>query len=308
MENPKIVFMGTPEFAVPSLAKIHDKYGVTTVVTVPDKPRGRGQKLIPSAIKKAAIEMNIPVLQPEKMKDETFASQIAEISPDIICVIAFKILPPQIYEKANLGSFNIHGSLLPKYRGAAPINWAIINGEKITGVTSFLLKKKVDTGDILIKRELAIPDGSTAGDLHDLMMPLAADAALETIDLIVEGKAKPINQDDTEATPAPKLFRDDCKIDWTEPSEKIRNFIHGTSPVPGSWTEFNGKRMKLVRCDMHNNIDRKPGEFECSDDSIIVQCGEGAIVITELQMQGKKMMRACDFLCGWRGQAAGRFE
>lgn len=300
--------MGTPEFAVPALEKIHEKYKISAVVTVPDKPRGRGQKLIPSPIKKTAIEMGLPVLQPEKMKDESFAKQIADISPDIICVIAFKILPPQIYEQARLGSFNIHGSLLPKYRGAAPINWAIINGEKVTGVTSFLLKKKVDTGDILIKKELAIPDGATAGDLHDLMMPLAADAALETIDLLVDGKVQPISQEDTEATPAPKLFRDGCKIDWNKPAQEIRNFINGTSPIPGSWTEFEGKRLKVLRCDLHDTIDRNPGDFECSSDAIIVQCGDGAIAITELQMQGKKMMLACDFLCGWRGEAAGRFE
>ncbi len=303
--SPKIIFMGTPEFAVPSLRAIHEKFGVAAVVTVPDKPKGRGLKLVPSPMKVAALELGIPVLQPESIKSPEFAEQIAALKPDIIAVIAFKILPPSVYSQAKLGAFNIHGSLLPKYRGAAPIQWAIINGEKVSGVTSFLLKEKVDTGEILQTKQVEITDGMTAGELYYALMPLAAELAVETCDALLNGAATPIPQNDEEATPAPKLFRENCKIDWKQQAEIVRNFIHGVSPVPGAWTEFEGKRMKILKADLANSMWSAAGEFTIEGDEMFVACETDGISLKEIQLEGKPVVRAADFVRGWRGEKSG---
>lgn len=302
---PKIIFMGTPEFAVPSLRAIHTEFGVAAVVTVPDKPKGRGLKLVPSEVKKAALELGIPILQPESVKSPEFAEQIAALQPDVIAVIAFKILPPSVYSQAKLGAFNIHGSLLPKYRGAAPIQWAIINGEKVSGVTSFLLQEKVDTGAILKTREVEISDGMTAGELYFALMPLAAELAVETCGLLLKGEAVPQPQNDEEATPAPKLFRENCKIDWKQKAEVVRNFIHGVSPVPGAWTEFEGKRMKILKADLANSMWNAAGEFTIEGDEMFVACETEGISLKEIQLEGKPVVKASDFVRGWRGEKSG---
>ncbi|HYF01828.1 MAG TPA: methionyl-tRNA formyltransferase [Patescibacteria group bacterium] len=306
--TPKIIFMGTPEFAVPSLRAIHAEFGVAAVVTVPDKPKGRGLKLIPSEVKAAALELGIPVLQPESVKSPEFAQQIAELQPDIIAVIAFKILPPAVYSQAKLGAFNIHGSLLPKYRGAAPIQWAIINGEKKSGVTSFLLQEKVDTGAILKTREVEIGDGMTAGELYFALMPLAAELAVETCGLLLKGEATPQPQNDEEATPAPKLFREQCKIDWKQKAETVRNFIHGVSPVPGAWTMFEGKRMKILKADLATSMWTAPGEYTIEGEDFIVACNTDAVVLKEIQLEGKPIVKASDFVRGWRGNTTGNLS
>jgi methionyl-tRNA formyltransferase len=306
-DNPKIIFMGTPEFAVPALRKIHEKYGIHTVVTVPDKSKGRGRKVQPSPVKAAADELKIPVIQPESLKDENFIQRLEDISPDIIVVIAFRILPEEVFTKAKIAAFNIHGSLLPKYRGAAPINRAIMNGEKETGLTSFVLQKKVDTGNILLKKKIDIPEYCTAGELHDLLMPIAAELSIETIEMIKSGRFETLPQDDSEASPAPKLFRDDCKINWGKQVDEILNFIHGTSPAPCSWTTFNGEMLKIYEA-RPSEKSLKPGEFEISDDEFTAGCENGAIYLKKIQLPGKKPVNTGDFIRGYRGIKAGYFE
>ncbi|MFP4368276.1 MAG: methionyl-tRNA formyltransferase [Candidatus Kapaibacterium sp.] len=301
-----IVFMGTPEFAVPALEKIHSEFDIKAVVTVPDKPRGRGRKPQAPAVKQKAVELGLEVLQPEKLKDPEFVERLREIAPDIICVIAFRILPKEVYTIPALGSFNVHGSLLPAYRGAAPINWAIINGEKKTGLTSFLLKEKVDTGDILLRKEIAIPDGCTAGGLHDMMMAPAADLAADTTRLLINGNYKTLKQDDSQASPAPKIFREQCEINWQMPAEELRNFIHGVSPVPGAWTVLNGAVLKVFRVSLCPSIDKQPGEFTCLNNRLLVQCADKSLALDLIKPEGRKSMPAGDFLCGYRGEPNGK--
>jgi methionyl-tRNA formyltransferase len=304
-DKPNIVFMGTPEFAVPTLEKIHEEFGVKAVVTSPDKPKGRGKKVLPSDVKLKAIELRIPVLQPEKLKDGNFISKLQSFEPDIIVVLAFRILPEEVYSIAKILTFNIHASLLPKYRGAAPINWAIINGEKYTGLTTFILQRKVDTGNIILQKSIDIPEGATAGDLHDLMMPEAARIATDTCNLLLSGNYHPIKQDDSSATPAPKIFPDDCRIEWNMHALNVRNFIHGLSPYPGAWTEWDGERMKILRVELSTCGKGRPGEYSIRDNTFNVYCNKGLISILELQLPGKKMMRADDFLRGYRGVKSG---
>ena len=300
--------MGTPEFAVPSLVRLHEEFGVKAVVTVPDKPMGRGKKLHASAVKKKALELNIPVLQPEKLKDPDFIEEFGKLEPDIICVVAFRILPEEVYSAAKTGAFNIHASLLPKYRGAAPINWAIINGEEETGLTSFLLKKKVDTGDIIMQHTVKIPENATAGDLHDIMMPEAARIAAATTKILIKGEYAPVPQDSGAATPAPKLFREQCDIKWEGHARDIRNFIHGVSPIPGAWTTWNGEMIKIFRVEYSACGNGEPGVYWIEGDSFFVHCGKGIIKLKEIQLAGKRKMKTEDFLAGYRGAKKGKFN
>ncbi len=300
--------MGTPEFAVPTLEKLHKQYGIKLVVTVPDRVQGRGLKLMPSAVKQKAIELGIPISQPESLKSEEFIETIKEVNPDIIVVLAFRILPEEVYNIPKKGSFNIHASLLPAYRGAAPINWAIINGEKKTGLTSFLLERKVDTGSILLQKEFEIPDGFTAGDLHDALMPLSADLAVETCELLLSGNYELVAQDESRASKAPKIFTEDCKIDWSLPANRIRNFIHGTSPTPGAWTVWDDKRLKILRAGISDYKEGIAGFFIIENSQFIAFCGEDAIIIEELQPEGRKPMKTKDFLNGYKGENQGIFD
>jgi len=301
----KIIFMGTPVFSVPSLKAIYEKYGVEAVVTVPDKPKGRGRKLQGSPVKEFAIENGIAILQPDKLSDESFIAEIKEINPDIICVIAFRILPEEVYSLANIAAFNIHGSLLPKYRGAAPINWAVINGEKETGLTSFVLQKKVDTGDILLKERIDIEEDMTAGELHDKLMGIASGLSINTIELLRSADYKTYSQNDEQASPAPKIFKDDCLIDWKNDSERVKNFIHGLSPYPAAWTIWNGKTVKVLRA---KNTDRKlgsTGAYLISDGELFVMCGDGCLEIVEIKPEGKRNMLVSEYLKGYRGEMSG---
>lgn len=309
MQKANIVFMGTPDFSVPALVKIHEKFGLKAVVTIPDKPKGRGKKLLPSPVKEKADELGIQVLQPTSLKDDDFLNKIAKLNPDIFCVIAFRILPLVLYEMPNIASFNIHGSLLPKYRGAAPINHAIINGEDKTGLTSFILQKKVDTGDILIRKEVEINKYETFGDLYSRLKPVAADLALETIDLLISGNYNALQQNDQEATPAPKIYRDDTKINWSNHSDEIINFIHGVSPIPCAWTLLNNERLKIYRA-KHNNkkVHLNAGEYKIDDRSFMVGTDNGNIELVEFQLPGKKVIQIDDFIRGWRGQIEGKFD
>lgn len=302
-----IVFMGTPEFAVPSLISINEKYGVKAVVTVPDKPKGRGLKLSYSPVKEKAIELGIPVLQPDKLKDETFIENLKQIEPDIIVVIAFRILPKEVYLLPKIASFNIHGSLLPKFRGAAPINHAIIRGEKKSGLTSFILGEKVDTGNMLLQYECEITENMTAGELHDKLMPEAANLSLRTIEILLGGNYQPIIQDESLASPAPKIFRDNCKINWNHPQEQVHNHIRGLSPHPGSWTLFEGKQYKILRTiKVNKNIEQ--GKFIIKENKMLVGCSDMALEILEIQPENKKPMPIKEFINGWRGPIEGRFD
>lgn len=300
----RVVFMGTPEFAVASLEAILDHgYTVPLVVTTPDRTKGRGLKLTPSAVKEAALRHNLPVLTPERLKDPEVAEAIRQVNPDLICVVAFRILPESVFTIPRLGSFNLHGSLLPKYRGAAPINWAIINGETVTGVTTFFLKQRVDTGNIILRHAIPITPDMTAGELHDTMMHVGAAAVVETLRMIEQGNANPLPQNDEEATPAPKIFRDDCRVDWSLPAEVVYNFIRGLSPHPGAFTTHNGRTLKLFRAQMTDRTDLPAGEIHIEQHSFIIGTGTTALSITELQQEGKRAMGVEEFL---RGYQAGR--
>jgi methionyl-tRNA formyltransferase len=298
-----IIFMGTPQFAVPSLnilLKSHHK--ISAVVTVPDKKQGRGQKVAQSDVKKFALENNLNILQPEKLKDENFISEIKTLNPDLIIVVAFRILPKEVYSMPKFGSFNLHASLLPKYRGAAPINWAIINGEKETGVTTFFLKDKVDTGSIIMQNYCDITEHDDAGTLHDKLMELGALTVYSTVNLIeLSGGNPPVqNQNDTEATPAPKIFKDDCVINWNEPAKAVYNFIRGLSPYPCAFTTHNNKVIKIYKTNLTGLKAEKQGKLYSADNKIYVSCGDKQLEITELQLEGKKRMSAGEFVNGYR--------
>jgi len=301
----RIVFMGTPDFAVPALRAVHERFGVVGVVTVPDKPQGRGQTVRPSAVKEAAMELGItPILQPVKLKDPDFQAQLADLRPDILCVIAFRILPREIYTLARIGAFNVHASLLPKFRGAAPINHAIIEGETESGVTSFLLNDVVDTGSLLLQRSTPIADGTTAGELYAQLMPLAAACAVDTCQALIDGTAVPMPQDDTHASPAPKVFRETAVIDLAQPRQRVRDHIHGHSPAPGAWTLWNGDLLKIYRAALVDDV-CESGRFRIVADRFIVGCADGSLELLEIQTPGKKRMLVGDVLRGYRGPEQG---
>lgn len=307
--QPKIVFMGTPEFAAYCLEHLHRVYPIHTVVTIEDKPIGRGLKISESAVKKKAIELGITsILQPTSVKDDEFVQQIESLQPDIIVVIAFKILPKKVYSLSKLGSFNIHGSLLPKYRGAAPIQWAIIRGERTTGVTSFLLTDVVDTGNIIGQRSFAIESNWTAGDLHDAMMPYAAELSVETCKQLIQGNVTPISQNDEDASSAPKLFRENTQIDWNQTTVEVSNFVRGLSPYPIAWTQFEGETMKVHSVkQFEGSINLSPHEYKMIDANFFVGCSDGVISIEKLQLPNKSKMKTEDFLRGFRGKRNGTF-
>lgn len=307
-DKPNIIFMGTPEFAVPTLVKLNSVYGLKAVVTVPDKSKGRNRKVLPSDVKKKALELNIPVLQPERLKDENFIEELKTFNPDIIVVLAFRILPEEIYSLAKIATFNIHASLLPKYRGAAPINWAIINGETISGLTSFILEKKVDTGKILMQNSIKIPAGFTAGDLHNELMPLAAEMAVDTCNLLLSGEYKPYFQDDTQATPAPKIFPEFCRISWNQHAQTLANFINGLSPHPGAWSILDGQRYKIHRVVYSACGSGKQGEYNIENNTFSVYCSKGIISILEIQAPGRKKVQINEFIRGFRGDKRGEFQ
>jgi methionyl-tRNA formyltransferase len=284
--------MGTPDFAVPSLKILIDNgYLISAVVTAPDKPRGRGQELSPTPIKQLALQHNISVLQPESLKDPVFGRHIRNLSPDIIVVVAFRILPRDIFTIPRLGSFNLHASLLPKYRGAAPINRAIINGEKETGVTTFFLQDKVDTGNVLLQARIPITDDDDAGTIHDKLAEVGAEIVLHTVKLIELGKANPHTQDDSLSSPAPKIFKNDCRIRWDQPAVTIHNFIRGLSPHPAAFTMHNGKVVKVYKSKVTD--DRSiglPGSLAVSSTSLAVATSDTLLQLVELQQEGRKRM------------------
>lgn len=301
-QDLRIIFMGTPEFAVPSLQiLVEHQYQVVAVITAPDKPKGRGQKVIPSPVKEYAVAQNIPVLQPTNLKDPAFQSVLKSYEANLQIVVAFRMLPESIWSMPAIGTFNLHASLLPKYRGAAPINWAIINGEKETGITTFFLQHEIDTGHILFQEKEPISPDDTAGSLYERLMHKGSQLVLKTVKLIEQGDYKPQPQRDAAATHAPKIFKETCRIDWTQPAENIRNFVRGLSPYPAAWTELNGQQCKIYAVSLGSETapDKASGEILTDNKTYIaIKAADGLVNINELQLQGKKRMPVEDFLRG----------
>ncbi len=302
--------MGTPDFAIPSLEiLLANNYPIQAVVTAPDKPRGRGQELAQTSVKTFALKHQLPILQPESPKDLAFIEEIKRLHPDVIIVVAFRILPKEVFTIPRLGAFNLHASLLPKYRGAAPINWAIINGETETGVTTFFLQEKVDTGSVLLQARLPIKPEDNAGTIHDRLAEVGAEIVLHTVRLIEQGKTVPRKQDDSLASPAPKIFKEDCRIDWNQQAEKIHNRIRGLSPYPTAFTMHNGKVIKLYRTHIvDENANEKPGQAWVRGSGLEVCAQDKMIAIDELQQEGRKRMGVDEFLRGYRISSGEKFE
>lgn len=304
----RIIFMGTPEFAVASLdILIQNNYNVVAVVTVPDKPAGRGQQIQQSAVKKYAIEKGLTVLQPEKLKDEQFIKELTALKADLQIVVAFRMLPEIVWNMPPLGTYNLHGSLLPKYRGAAPINWAIINGETESGVTTFKLKHEIDTGNMLFQQSTPIHPTTTAGELHDSLMHIGAELILKTVKAIESNNYVLKPQNDSEIIHAPKLYKETCKINWDNSAEKINNLIRGLSPYPTAFTEYVDKKnqviaVKIYKAEVEITEHKLPVGTIVSDlkKSLKVACSNGFISIIELQMAGKKRMLVDEFLRGFK--------
>ena len=307
----RIVFMGTPDFAVASLAALVEKgYKVVGVVTAPDKPAGRGQKLQQAAVKTYALAQQLPVLQPEKLKDESFLSELKSLKADLQIIVAFRMLPEVVWKMPVLGTFNLHGSLLPRYRGAAPLNWAIMNGDQESGVTTFLLKQEIDTGNILFWEKVPISPDLTVGELHDQLMVIGAGLVIKTVDALAEGKAIPIAQEklviEPERLHAPKIFKEDCRIDWSLDVQKTHNKIRGLSPYPTAWTELAAPlketvSLKIFRTSIelcaHSLV---PGTI-LSDQKkwAKIACTDGYLSVIDLQLAGKKRMGIEEFLRGF---------
>jgi methionyl-tRNA formyltransferase len=300
----RIVFMGTPDFAIPSLRILIDHgFEVVAVVTAPDRPSGRGQQLTPSPVKEFAVSRGLHVLQPEKLRDPAFLEALAATQPDLAIVVAFRMLPEVVWKMPKKGTLNLHAALLPDYRGAAPLNWAVINGETKTGATTFFIDQQIDTGDILLKTEVAIPHDWTAGDLHDTMMERGAELVLKTVQAIQSETIVPQPQDELAFLhPAPKIFKEDCRIDWNLDAGKIYNFIRGLSPSPTAWTTLNGKVLKIFKVtEGEETFDGTPGTLKLSGkNELWVRCGEGCLRIDNLQIEGKKRMDTAAFLLGHR--------
>lgn len=299
----RIVFLGTPDFAAASLKKlVENNINVVAVITAPDKPKGRGKKLGMSAVKEYAIEAGLPVLQPTNLKNPEFIETLKSHRADLQIVVAFRMLPVVVWEMPPLGTFNLHASLLPQYRGAAPINWAIINGESETGVTTFFLKHEIDTGEIIFQEKESIQPDDTVGSLYQRLMEKGADLVVKTVRAIASGDYPQIAQKtDHGLKSAPKIFKEDCKIDWEQPSEKIRNFIRGLAPYPAAWSELHGKVLKIYEVKKSDLGTNKPiGEFYSDGKNYLrVNTKDGTLNILDLQLEGKKRMNILDFLRGF---------
>ena len=314
-EDLKIVFFGTPDFAVESLSRLVDGgYNVAAVVTMPDKPAGRGRQLQESDVKRYAVEHGLPVLQPVSLKDEAFIEELRSFGAQLFIVIAFRMLPEAVWQMPPLGTFNLHASLLPRYRGAAPINWAVMNGDTETGVTTFFLKHEIDTGDVIQQRSCPIGRNENVEDIHDRLMVMGADMVLETVDAIINGTVKPIPQDQMlttgqQPTPAPKIFKDTCRIDWTRPAEELYNHIRGLSPYPAAWTvlkDENGNEVTTIKVyktgepePFTGNERPVPGAILADRKTLRVACADGWLQVLSLQQSGKKRMDTDAFLRGF---------
>ncbi|MEL6696334.1 MAG: methionyl-tRNA formyltransferase [Bacteroidota bacterium] len=299
----RIVFMGTPEFSIPTLdILVQAGYEISAVVTAPDKPAGRGNKLRPSPIKTFALSKGLPVLQPVKLRDPAFIEELEAIAPDLMVVVAFRMLPEMVWSIPKIGTFNLHASLLPDYRGAAPINWVLINGEKQTGLTTFFIDKQIDTGSLLLRTAVDIPYEWTAGDLHDRMMVQGAELVLKTVKGLEAGSLTAQPQDESlYQHPAPKIFKEDCRINWDQPQDSVYHFIRGLSPYPTAFTMLEDKIFKVFKAREATGDAAQPGTLKVENDQLFVACQEGWLELLEIQLQGKKRISAGDFVRGYRG-------
>ena len=304
-EELRIVYMGTPDFAVESLrALVEGGYHVVAVITMPDKPMGRhGSVLQPSPVKQYALEHGLKILQPVKLKDPEFVEELRQLKADLQIVVAFRMLPEVVWSMPPLGTFNAHASLLPKYRGAAPINWAVINGETETGITTFFLKHEIDTGDIIQQVRIPIEETDNVGTVHDKLMVLSGQLVIETVDNIIAGTVTSIPQDqfkDIPLTPAPKIFRETCRINWNQPTKKVYDFIRGLSPYPAAWTTLNGKTVKIYESEIETSFAPNPPGTITTDGKnyLKVATADGTLNIKVLQLEGKKKMPVTDLLRG----------
>lgn len=307
----RIVFLGTPDFAVESLRRIVDGgYNVVGVVTMPDKPAGRGKHLQQSAVKQFAVSRGLNVMQPERLKDEAFVEELRSLQADLFIVIAFRMLPEVVWTMPRLGTFNLHASLLPRYRGAAPINRAVMNGDAETGVTTFFLKHEIDTGDIIAQERIAIGPDEDAGSVHDRLMELGATLTIDTIEHILAGDLKPIPQDELlkgeEPTPAPKIFKDTCRIDWNSPARDIHNHVRGLAPYPAAWSTLiagdtpQGSLKVFATRVLDEKSTSAPGTLTVTDGRLIADTATERIELLSVQAPGKKRMPTADFLRGCR--------
>lgn len=310
-EDLRIVFMGTPEFAVETLQRLMENgYNVVAVVTQPDKPVGRhGSVLQPSPVKLYAQEKGLPVLQPEKMKDPAFVEQLRSYNANLQVVVAFRMLPEVVWAMPEYGTFNVHAALLPQYRGAAPINWAVINGETETGVTTFFLDHDIDTGRIILKKHFPIPDDADVEYVYDGLMHLGAKICLETLDAIIatDGHPKTMSQEELSISealkPAPKIFKETCEVNWKQPAKKVYDFVRGLSPYPGAWTTLvspDGKEtvLKLFKATKTTLSATEPGHISADKRHLYISCADTLLQIDELQLAGKKRMDATSFING----------
>jgi methionyl-tRNA formyltransferase len=321
LKKIRIVFMGTPEFAVASLeALVKADYNIVGVVTAPDKPAGRGMKLQESDLKKYAVKHHLKILQPEKLKNPEFLEELRSLNADLQIVVAFRMLPEAVWDMPTIGTINLHGSLLPQYRGAAPINWAIINGEKETGVTTFKLKHEIDTGDILLQEKIEIGENETAGELHDKMKEVGAQLLVKTVEGLADGTIQETSQSsivsressetDSQLTThnsrllkhAPKITTQTCRIDWNKTVDEIHNLIRGLSPYPAAFTELGDKTIKIYRSEKEHAVPTsKPGRWESNGKTYLkFAAKDGYIHLKEIQLEGKKKMLIEDFLRGYR--------
>lgn len=307
-KNLKIVFLGTPDFAVESLKRLHEGgYNIVGVVTMPDKPAGRGHKLLHSPVKQYAEANGLKLMQPVKLKDPEFVEELRSLDANLFIVIAFRMLPETVWSMPALGTFNLHASLLPKYRGAAPINWAVINGETETGVTTFFLKHDIDTGDIIRQERVDILPTDNVGDVHDKLMMLGADLTIDTVEHILAGDLQPIPQDRLETadntTPAPKIFKDTCHIDWSKSALEVHNLVRGLSPYPAAWIEIaNGDtshQIKIFSTAIADAHDESPGTLKTGDGHLYIAAYDRWVEVIELQLAGKRRMAAAEFLRGF---------
>ena len=307
MKSPKIIFMGTPDFAVASLkALVENNYNIVGVITAPDKPAGRGRKINTSAVKKYAESVNLNLLQPEKLRDEEFLSKLKSLNADLQIVVAFRMLPKVVWDMPKLGTFNLHASLLPQYRGAAPINWAVINGETKTGVTTFLLNDKIDEGSILLQKEVEIDIKDSAGIVHDKLMNEGTTLIIETVNGLNSNTLTPSIQIETEVLKsAPKIFKEDCKIDWSKDIIHIHNHIRGLSPFPGSWSKLSNGDIETEVKIISSNYTQEDHSLEIGTivndkKSIKIAVNNGFIDVYELQISGKRRMKSVDLLNGYK--------
>ena len=303
MNTLRIIFMGTPEFAVPSLEiLVQSKFNVVAVITAPDKPQGRGQKLTPSPVKECALKHNLPVLQPMNLKSPEFIEELRSYQANLQIVVAFRMLPEVVWAMPVLGTFNLHGSLLPQYRGAAPINWAIINGEKETGVTTFFLKHEIDTGSIIYQDKETILETDNAGSLYERLMHKGANLVLKTVQAIEQGEYPSLPQSEaTEIKHAPKIFKETCEINWNQPSKKIIDFVRGLSPYPAAWTKISDKVYKVFKCSLSNNRQSTIDSQSWATDNktfLTIKTTDGWVSIDEFQPEGKKRMSVSEFFRG----------